>query len=336
MTPPTPTPWGTPRSDADEYRPRHEPVMLREALEGLAVHPGGRFIDATAGLGGHSAAIIEAALPQGRLLSIDRDPNAILVASQRLGAYGDAVVLARGEFADIGTIAADHGFAHADGVDGILFDIGVSSLQLEQPGRGFSFQRDEPLDMRMDPDAETTAADLVNRTDEQSLASIIYEYGEEKRSRRIARAIVGRRPIRTTRELVAAIEAAVGRGRARDIHPATLTFQALRIAVNEELQQLDVALEAARQLLRNPGGRLVVISFHSLEDRRVKEFFRLHAKDCICPPRQPVCTCDHRATLREITRRPLRASLDEVTANPRARSARLRVAERLATVGEAA
>jgi len=307
--------------------------MLREALEGLAVHPGGRFIDATAGLGGHSAAIIEAALPQGRLLSIDRDPNAIVVASQRLGAYGDAVVFARGEFADIGEIAADRGFTD---VDGVLFDIGVSSLQLEQPGRGFSFQRDEPLDMRMDPDAETSAADLVNRTDEQALASIIYEYGEERRSRRIARAIVERRPIRTTRELVAAIEAAVGRGRARDIHPATLTFQALRIAVNDELQQLDLALEAARELLRAPGGRLVVISFHSLEDRRVKEFFRLHARDCICPSRQPICTCDHRATLREVTRRPLRASLDEVNANPRARSARLRVAERLAPVGEAA
>jgi len=329
MTPPTPAPRGT----SDDYRPSHQPVMLREAIEGLSVHPGGRYIDATAGLGGHSAAIIEGALPEGRLLSIDRDPNAILVASQRLSAYGEAVVLARGEFADIAEIAAEHGF---EDLDGVLFDIGVSSLQLEQPGRGFSFQRDEPLDMRMDPDAETSAADLVNRSDEQALASIIYEYGEERRSRRIARSIVERRPIRTTRELVAAIEAAVGRGRARDIHPATLTFQALRIAVNEELQQLDVALEAARQLLRAPGGRLVVISFHSLEDRRVKEFFRLHAKDCICPPRQPVCTCDHRATLREVTRRPLRASLDEVNANPRARSARLRVAERLAPEGEAA
>lgn len=336
MTPSTPTPRGASPAgghDADEYRPRHDPVLLREALQGLAVHPGGRYVDATAGLGGHSAAIIEAALPEGRLLSIDRDPNAIVVASERLSPYGDAVVIARGEFADIAEIAEEHGFSD---VDGILFDIGVSSLQLEQPGRGFSFQRDEPLDMRMDPDGETSAADLVNRTDEQALASIIYEYGEEKRSRRIARAIVERRPIRTTRELVAAVEAAVGRGRSRDIHPATLTFQALRIAVNEELDQLDAALETARELLRAPGGRLVVISFHSLEDRRVKEFFRLHAKDCICPPRQPVCTCDHRATLREVTRRPLRASVDEVNANPRARSARLRVAERLAPVGEAA
>lgn len=329
MTPSTPVPRGM----SDEYRPSHQPVMLREAIDGLAVHPGGCYVDATTGLGGHSAAIIEAALPEGRLLSIDRDPNAIIVATERLSPFGDAVVLARGEFADIAEIAAEHGF---EDLDGILFDIGVSSLQLEQPGRGFSFQRDEPLDMRMDPDAETSAADLVNRSEEQALASIIYQYGEERRSRRIARSIVERRPIRTTRELVDAIEAAVGRGRARDIHPATLTFQALRIAVNEELQQLDVALEAARQLLRAPGGRLVVISFHSLEDRRVKEFFRLHAKDCICPPRQPVCTCDHHATLREVTRRPLRASLDEVHANPRARSARLRVAERLAPEGEAA
>ena len=331
MTPPTP-PRTPPLSGTTEgYRPRHEPVMLREAMDGLAVHSGGRYIDATAGLGGHSAAIIQAALPGGRLLAIDRDPNAILVATERLNAYGDAVVVARGEFADVEEIAQEHGFTE---VDGVLFDVGVSSLQLEQPGRGFSFQRDEPLDMRMDPDGETTAADLVNRSSEQDLASIIYEYGEERRSRRIARAIVERRPIRTTRELVSAIEAAVGRGRARDIHPATLTFQALRIAVNEELHQLDVALEAARQLLKAPGGRLVVISFHSLEDRRVKEFFRLHARDCICPPQQPVCTCDHRATLREVTRRPLRPTLDEVNANPRARSARLRVAERI--VSEAA
>lgn len=300
--------------------------MLREALDGLDVRPGGVYVDATAGLGGHSAAIAEAAGPEGRLLAVDRDPNAVLAASERLGPFGDVPVVARGAFADLAEIAEAHGF---EAVDGVLFDLGVSSLQLEQPGRGFSFQRDEPLDMRMDPDAPASAADLVNRTDERELASIIYEYGEERRSRRIARAIVERRPIRTTRELVAAIEAAVGRGRARDIHPATLTFQALRIAVNEELQQLEVALEAARRLLRVPGGRLVVISFHSLEDRRVKEFFRLHAKDCVCPPQQPVCTCDHRATLREVTRRPLRPSLDEVNANPRSRSARLRVAERI-------
>lgn len=317
------------------YAPRHDPVMLREALDGLAVRPGGRYVDGTAGLGGHSSAIIAAALPGGRLLSLDRDPAAVDLTRARLAEHGDAVLVVHGAFEDIADICQEHGFQP---VDGVLLDLGVSSMQLDAPGRGFSFQRDEPLDMRMDPGEETTASDIVNRYDERALAGLIYEYGEEPRSRRIARVIVQRRPIRTTQELAAAVEAAVGRRpahhrtRSRDgrapIHPATLTFQALRIAVNRELEQLDAALEGAHRLLA-AGGRLVVISFHSLEDRRVKEFFRLHARDCICPPRQPVCTCDHRATLREVTRRPLRPSDAEVGRNPRARSARLRVAEAL-------
>jgi len=310
------------------FAPRHEPVMLREAVDGLAVRPGGRYVDATVGLGGHAAATIAAAQPGGRLLGIDRDPNALAIAGERLAPFGDAVILVRGAFEDIAAICASHGFAP---VDGILFDLGVSSLQLEQAGRGFSFQRDEPLDMRMDPDAEVTAAEIVNEYDERRLAALIYEYGEEPRSRRIARAIVARRPILTTGALASAIEQAVGRhgapGRRHTLHPATLTFQALRIAVNRELEQLDTALSAAHGLLAGAGARLVVISFHSLEDRRVKEFFRLHSRDCICPPRQPVCTCDHRATLREVTRKPLRPSDAEVARNPRARSARLRVAE---------
>lgn len=314
------------------YSPRHEPVMLAEALEGLAVRPGGRYVDATAGLGGHAAAIVERAMPGGRLLAIDRDPAAVATTTERLAPFRDAAIVVRGEFADVAAICTAHGFT---AVDGILFDLGVSSMQLDAPGRGFSFQRDEPLDMRMDPESGPTAADLVNSYDERRLAALIYEYGEEPRSRRIARAIVQRRPLRTTGELVSAIEQAVGQrtrggrgGQGRGaIHPATLTFQALRIAVNRELEQLDAALAAAHGLLAGAGARLVVISFHSLEDRRVKEFFRLHAKDCICPPRQPVCTCDHRATLREVTRRPLRPSEAEVARNPRARSARLRVAE---------
>jgi len=312
------------------FTPRHEPVMLREALVGLDVRPGGLYVDATAGLGGHSAAIAEIATREGapgRILSIDRDPAAVAIAGQRLTAFGDAATVVHSPFAAIAEVCHDHGLTE---VDGILFDLGVSSMQLDEPGRGFSFQRNEPLDMRMDPGERYSAADIVNDVTETELATIIYEYGEEHRSRRIARAIVERRPLHTTAELVAAIEAAVGRGRARDIHPATLTFQAIRIAVNSELDQIDEALEAARTLLRAPGGRLVIISFHSLEDRRVKTFFRLHASDCICPPRQPVCTCDHRATLREVTRRPLRPSADEVARNPRSRSARLRVAERLA------
>lgn len=311
---------------APQHDPRHEPVMLHEVVDALAVRPGGRYVDATAGLGGHARAIIEAAQPDGRLLGIDRDPQALAIATERLAPYGEAVVLARGEFADVARICGERGFTP---VDGILIDAGVSSFQLDTPGRGFSFRRDEPLDMRMDPDGPTTAADIVNTSDEFDLAAIIFEYGEERRSRRIAREIVARRPLRTTTDLARAVEAAVGRRGQDRIHPATLTFQALRIAVNGELDQLEAALEAAHGLL-TPGGRLAVISFHSLEDRMVKQFIRDHTRDCVCPPRQPTCTCDHRATLRDVARGGRTASEGEVARNPRARSARLRAAERLA------
>lgn len=310
---------------APQHDPRHEPVMFHEVVDALAVHPGGRYVDATVGLGGHARVIIEAAQPGGRLLGIDRDPQALAIAAEHLAPFGDAVVLARGEFAEIAQICEERGFTP---VDGILIDAGVSSFQLDTPGRGFSFRRDEPLDMRMDPDGPVTAADLVNTSDEADLATIIFEYGEERRSRRIAREIVARRPLRTTSDLARAVEAAVGRRGQDRIHPATLTFQALRIAVNNELDQLESALEAAHLLLA-PGGRLVVISFHSLEDRMVKQFIREHTRDCICPPRQPVCTCDHRATLRDVAKGGRTASDDEVARNPRARSARLRAAERL-------
>ncbi len=318
--------------------PQHEPVMLHEIVEALGVHPGGRYVDATLGLGGHSSAIAAAAQPGGRLLGIDRDPNAIRIASERLSSYGDAVVIARGEFADIASICDEHGFRL---VDGILFDLGVSSMQLDMPGRGFSFMRDEPLDMRMDPEGGMTAADIVNTYDEARLAALIWEYGEERNSRRIARAIVARRPLHTTSALANLVEGVArhapggrsggGRGPER-IHPATRTFQALRIAVNGEIEQIERALVDAEGLLR-PSGRIAVISFHSLEDRAVKTFFRDRARDCICPPRQPVCTCDHRATLREISRKITRPTDAEVARNPRARSARLRVAEH---IGQAA
>lgn len=313
--------------------PQHEPVMLHEVVDALAVRPGGRYVDATLGLGGHSSAIIEAAQPGGRLLGIDRDPNAVRIASECLAPYGDAVVIARGEFADIAPICDAHGFRP---VDGILFDLGVSSMQLDMPGRGFSFMRDEPLDMRMDPEAGLTAADIVNTYDEARLAALIWEYGEERNSRRIARAILAQRPLHTTGALARIVEGVShrspgGRGHER-IHPATRTFQALRIAVNGELEQIERALVDAEGLL-GPGGRIAVISFHSLEDRAVKTFFRDRARDCICPPRQPVCTCDHRATLREISRKIARPTEAEVARNPRARSARLRVAEH---IGQAA
>ncbi len=306
--------------------PQHEPVMLHEAIEALAVRPGGRYVDATLGLGGHSSAIVAAAQPGGRLLAIDRDPRAITVAADRLAPFGDAVVLARGEFADIASICDAHGFRP---VDGILFDLGVSSMQLDAPGGGFSFQRDEPLDMRMDPDGGVTAADIVNTYDEAELAALIWELGEERHSRRIARAIVARRPLHSTASLANLVEGVARRSGGKPgerIHPATRTFQALRIAVNGELDQIERALVDAETLL-GPGGRIAVISFHSLEDRAVKTFFRDRARDCVCPPRQPVCTCDHRATLREISRKVSRPTDDEVARNPRSRSARLRVAE---------
>jgi 16S rRNA (cytosine1402-N4)-methyltransferase len=303
--------------------------MLAEAVEGLVTRPDGRYVDATVGLGGHAAAILDAAGARSRLIGIDRDPQALERAAERLAPYGDRVVLVHGNFADVAELCAEHGFA---AVDGVLLDLGVSSLQLEQPGRGFSFQRDEPLDMRMDPGEQTTAAEIVNETPERELAALIWRYGEERRSRRIAKAIVDRRPLRTTGELVGAIEQAVGRGRGRpqQAHPATQTFQALRIAVNEELEHLATALAAAHGLLDGAGSRLVVISFHSLEDRTVKQYFRLHSTDCICPPRTPVCVCDHRATLRLITRRVRKPTAAEVARNPRARSARMRIAESIA------
>ena len=311
---------------AGTFAPRHEPVMVAEVLEGLAVRPGGRYIDATVGLGGHAAAILEEAQPGGTLLGIDLDPHALAIASARLEPFGDAVALVRGHARDLAAIASAQ---HIERVDGVVLDLGVSSLQLEAPGRGFSFQRDEPLDMRMDPDGELTAEAIVNEYEERALADLIHQYGEERRARAIARAIVARRPLHTTGELVGAIEQAVGRGRERHNNPATLTFQALRIAVNRELDFLVDTLFAAYGLLDGAGSRLVVIAFHSLEDRIVKEHFRRESRDCICPPRIPMCVCGHSATLRTLTKRVRKPGAAEVARNPRARSARLRIAESL-------
>ncbi|MSQ42313.1 MAG: 16S rRNA (cytosine(1402)-N(4))-methyltransferase RsmH [Dehalococcoidia bacterium] len=306
---------------------RHEPVMLAEAVEGLNVRPGGRYVDATVGGGGHAAGILEAATTGGRLLGIDRDPQALAAARERLARYGDAVVLAQGNYSQIAALCHSHDFVP---VDGVLFDLGVSSLQLDTPGRGFSFQRDEALDMRMDRASGPSAAELVNSASEHELARLIREYGEEWRSRAIARAIVARRPLATTGDLVSAVEQAVGRDRGRRIHPATLTFQALRIAVNQELSHLVVALPAACGLLAGAGARVVVIAFHSLEDRVVKEYFRRESTDCLCPPSAPVCVCGHRASLRLVTRRVRKPSEEERARNPRARSARMRIAEAIA------
>jgi 16S rRNA (cytosine1402-N4)-methyltransferase len=243
-----------------------------------------------------------------------------------LASFGRAVVVVHGRFSEVGAIASQNGFAPADLV---LFDFGLSSAQVDDPERGFSFRAGGPLDMRMDSTSELTAATVVNDYDVAELERILREYGEERWARRIAQFIVARRPLRTTRDLTQAVEAAVPR-RAwpRDIHVATRTFQAIRIAVNDELGEIDSGLRAALSTLK-PGGRMATISFHSLEDRLVKSFFNVESKDCICPPQQPVCTCGHRASLRIITRHPVRPSEREVAANPRARSARLRVAERI-------
>jgi len=301
--------------------------MVAEAIEALAVRPGGRYVDCTVGGGGHAQAILEAASPGGMLLGIDADPEALAAARERLAPFGDRALLWEANFAQVEDVCREIGFVPAQG---ILFDLGLSSLQLEEAERGFSFQREGPLDMRFSPKQTLTAADIVNSYTEEELADLFRRYGEERQSRRIARSIVQDRPFFTTTQLAKAIEQAVGRG-ARDVlHPATRTFQALRIAVNEELAQLAAALHQAHGLL-GFGTRLVVISYHSLEDRIVKDYMRRESTDCLCPPGTPICVCGHRASLRLVDRRALRPSPAEVSANPRSRSARLRAAERLPT-----
>jgi 16S rRNA (cytosine1402-N4)-methyltransferase len=305
---------------------RHEPVMLREVLAGLAVRPGGRYVDCTLDGGGHAEAIMDAASPGGELLGIDEDVDVMSMARNRLARFGSAVAYVQGNFRDVDHLCRERGFAP---VNGILFDLGLSSHQLASETRGFSFRVESPLDMRFGPDVDMTASDWVNDTEETELADLIWRYGEERQSRRIAHAIVQGRPLRTTTDLAKAVEQAVGRRPGSQIHPATKTFQALRIAVNQELASLAEALPWAHGLL-GFGSRLVVISYHSLEDRIVKQFIQRESRDCICPPEQPVCTCDHKATLRPISRGAVLPSQEEIANNPRSRSAKLRVAERLA------
>jgi len=286
------------------------------------VQPGGRYIDCTVGSGGHAAAILETSAPGGQLLGIEADPDALKVAQVRL--QGKAAILVNDNFANLKAICQKYGF-HP--VQGILFDLGLSSLQLNRNSRGFSFQRDAPLDMRFSPDQQLTAADIVNTLPEAELADIIRQYGEERYSRQIARNIVRKRPLRTTLDLAQLVLETLGSRRGR-IHPATRTFQALRIAVNRELENLEAALPQAVELLEQ-GGRLVVISYHSLEDRLVKHLMRSQSQRCICPPGTPVCICEHNPTLGLVNKRVITPSATEVAANPRSRSAKLRVAERL-------
>ena len=283
-------------------------------------------IDCTLGHAGHARAILERITPGGRLLGIDRDPRAVESGRVTLASFGEAAEVVHGRFSELAELAARHGFSPADL---ILFDFGLSSEQIDDPERGFSFRGEGPLDMRMDPDTELTAERILNTEKAAEIERILRQYGEERWARRIAQFIVARRPLRTTHDLASAVEAAVPRQAwPRDIHVATRTFQGLRIAVNDELGEIEAGLRAALTTLK-PGGRMATISFHSLEDRLVKSFFNVESKDCICPPQQPVCTCGHRATLRIVTRHPVRPSEEEVTSNPRARSSRLRVAERL-------
>ena len=304
----------------------HVPVLLQEVITALQPQPGGIYVDGTVGAGGHAAAVLEASAPDGQLYGFDQDHSALEIAAGNLAKFGNRVHLAHANFKHLDQTIRR---LNVSPVNGILLDLGVSSMQFDQPDRGFSFQADGPLDMRMNPTTGQTASDLVNKLPQDELANLIYKYGEERQSRRIARAIVQARPIYSTQELAAIVAKATwkpGKAGRSKIHPATQTFQALRIAVNNELTILEQVLPQALRLLK-PKGRLAVISFHSLEDRIVKQFFRQEAQDCICPPEQPICTCRHKSTVSIITKKPISPTLAEIDVNPRARSAKLRVVE---------
>ena len=307
---------------------QHVPVMLRECIEGLAIRPDGVYVDGTLGRGGHSEAIARR-LTEGRLIGIDRDPQAIREAGARLATFGDRVTLVHGRFSELKRILGELGIAAADGM---LFDLGVSSPQLDDAARGFSYRTDAPLDMRMDPGAGLTAFDVVNEWPADRLKKILYEYGEERYAPAVAAAICRSRkdaPIRTTLQLADIVRKAMPPQALREKqHPAKRTFQAIRIAVNDELTEVAEMMETAPDLL-NEGGRLCVISFHSLEDRIVKNAIASREKGCTCPREFPVCVCGFKQTLRSVTRKPIQPTEEETEANPRARSARLRIAQRV-------
>jgi 16S rRNA (cytosine1402-N4)-methyltransferase len=304
--------------------PPHLPVLYQSVLSALRPAPGRRYLDGTVGAGGHAWGLLEASTPDGELLGLDRDPQALRLAGERLRPFGERAHLRQASFAGMRSAAEAEGWRQ---VDGIVLDLGMSSMQVDDPQRGFSFLKDGPLDMRFDPGQTPSAADLVNNLEADELVEVLSRYGEEPRARRVAQAVVAARPIHTTRALAEIVARASGYQGGRT-HPATRTFQALRIAVNGELEALEQGLEQAVRLL-NPGGRLAVIAFHSLEDRVVKHFVKRECTGCLCPPRQPTCTCGHQATLIKVGRSPIRADEAEVRLNPRARSARLRIAERL-------
>jgi 16S rRNA (cytosine1402-N4)-methyltransferase len=302
----------------------HQPVLYKEIIHALQPHAGGRYVDGTLGAGGHARGMMEASAPDGQLLGLDVDPQALAIARRNLAPYENRIHLAQASYTSLPTQLAQLGW---EAVDGLLLDLGASSMQFDTPERGFSFLQDAPLDMRFGPQIPQTAADLVNKSSERELADLIFEYGEERNSRKIARAIVKARPIQTTRELVAAIESVTPR-RGDRLHPATRTFQALRIAVNDELASIQEVLPQVMAALK-PGGRFAVISFHSLEDRLVKDFLREQSKDRINPPYERIYEEERKATLKEVNRKPITPSEEEILNNPRARSAKLRIAEKI-------
>jgi 16S rRNA (cytosine1402-N4)-methyltransferase len=308
---------------------RHISVLYDEVLRYLAPRPGGIYVDGTLGGAGHARGILEASSPDGMLLGFDRDQEALAAAAARLAPYGSRVRLFHENFSRLPHVLAREGI---DAIDGMMLDVGVSSHQLDKAERGFSFQQDAPLDMRMDSSSGRTAADLVNTLPEKELEQILWELGEERWARRIAAVIVAARataPITTTLRLADLVKGAIPRAcwEAR-LHPATRTFQAIRIAVNEELESLERGLVAGIESLKS-GGRIVVISFHSLEDRIVKNVFNELARGCICPKSVPRCVCGKQPVVRKLTRKPVVASQEEIAANPRSRSAKLRAAEKL-------
>jgi len=307
----------------------HRPVLYHEIINALQPKEKGLYVDCTLGAGGHAWGILDLSSPTGKLLGLDVDPQSLIIAKERLAAFGSRAIIVQASYITLIQQLSNMGWSK---VDGIVLDLGVSSMQFDTTERGFSFRYDAPLDMRFDPNSLVTAADIVNSLPEKELADLLFQYGEEKRSRKIAKMIIASRPILTTGQLANIVTRAfekVKRSPSRNsIHPATKTFQALRIAVNHELDALETVLPQAVSALV-PGGRLAVIAFHSLEDRIVKHFFRRESRDCICPPKQPQCTCDHYAQIIEINRHPLMPTPEEKTSNPRSRSARLRIAQKL-------
>lgn len=310
-----------------EKRWPHQSVLFSEVISALQPCAHGYYVDATLGAGGHAFGILKSSSPSGRLLGIDRDPAALALSADRLQPFKDRFFARQGNFSDFDNLMDELGWHF---IDGIVFDLGVSSMQIETPERGFSFLKDGPLDMRFNPQDSLSAAELLNTRAEDEIARLLWENGEEPKARQIAAAICQNRPLQTTQEL-ARLVSSVYHGTHSRMHPATRTFQAIRMEVNQELQSLREALEKSLQKLRKHG-RLVVISFHSLEDRLVKQFIRRESQNCICPPEQPVCNCEHRASLASLTKHALRPSAAEVESNARSRSARLRAAEKIVQV----